>query len=281
MITIKNVALLVLLLCAGVALSSCEDQMDTIQQDRSASFDVSTRSERSAGGLSVSPQGGLVSEDQFSFDFSATNSMLAKDNVQLYVIFTAPNGGDYPVLMNKSVSGNWVSASLQKTLSQVGTYKVQVAYSVNGGSKTRLDNSQSVIVTSNLDDYNPSNDSGYADSYCTSWVAWKVNQMWGSWNGFYGSSNRNSLGDARNWKNNLLAKGYRADLSPQVGDIAWWEFNHVAFVTQVFDQNSVKITEYNNLEVGKRKQFYSRDLYRRGGKGHKFPDVFIHVQKKR
>lgn len=168
MITIKNVALLVLLLCAGVALSSCEDQMDTIQQDRSTSFDVSTRSERSAGGLSVSPQGGLVSEDQFSFDFSATNSMLAKDNVQLYVIFTAPNGGDYPVLMNKSVSGNWVSASLQKTLSQVGTYKVQVAYSINGGSKSRIDNQVSVVLTSDRNDF------PQKKGQCVTWVYHKI-----------------------------------------------------------------------------------------------------------
>lgn len=274
MITIKNVALLVLLLCAGVALSSCEDQMDTIQQDRSASFDVSTRSERSAGGLSVSPQGGLVSEDQFSFDFSATNSILAKDNVQLYVIFTAPNGGDYPVLMNKSVSGNWVSASLQKTLSQVGTYKVQVAYSINGGSKSRIDNQVSVVLTSDRNDF------PQKKGQCVTWVYHKIDQMWGS--PFY-----RGLGAATGWRDRLAEKGYVSDLNPQVGDIAWWKktnstnghLGHVAFVYQVIDNNTVKISEYN-YPGGL--VFSKRTLYRNTSTvSEKFPTAFIHVQSKK
>ena len=274
MITIKNVALWVLLLCASVALSSCEDQMDTMQQDRSASFDVSTRSERSANGLSVSPQGGLVSEDQFSFDFSTTNSVLAKDDVQLYVIFTAPNGGDYPVLMNKSVSGNWVSASLQKTLSQVGTYKVQVAYSVNGGSKSRIDNQVSVVLTSDRNDFPEKK------GQCVTWVYHKIDQMWGS--RFY-----RGLGSATAWRDRLAEKGYVSDLNPQVGDIAWWKktnstnghLGHVAFVYQVIDNNTVKISEYN-YPGGL--VFSKRTLYRNTSRvSEKFPTAFIHVQSKK
>jgi len=122
---------------------------------------------------------------------------------------------------------------------------------------------------------------GFYKRWCTSWVAFKVNQMWktdkGFFNGMYGTSETNKLGNASHWLEVLSKNGYSHDLEPQAGDIAWWGSNHVAFVNQVIDRNTVVITEYNNPSAGKRLKYHSRRLYR----GSSFPDAFIHVQKKK
>ena len=134
------------------------------------------------------------------------------------------------------------------------------------------------------DDYPwPNGNSSTADSWgfykrwCTSWVAFKVNQMWKTETDFSNRMFGSKLGDASEWKEKFLANGYAVDLEPKAGDIAWWGFNHVAFVNQVIDRNTVVITEYNNPSAGKRLKYHSRRLYR----GSSFPNAFIHAQKKK
>ena len=81
----------------------------------------------------------------------------------------------------------------------------------------------------------------------------------------------------RHWLEVLSKNGYSHDLEPQVGDIAWWRSNHVAFVYRIIDRNTVIITEYNNPSANKSLKYHWRYLYR----GKSFPNAFIHVQKKK
>lgn len=106
--------------------------------------------------------------------------------------------------------------------------------------------------------------------------------MWGS--NFHGG-----LGYARDWKQNLLNKGYSADSIPQVGDIAWWSHlsgsscmhlgrpcGHVAFVNKVSPNGTIEITEYN----GRNRLSYSTRVIEKNGNST-YPHAFIHVQSKK
>lgn len=118
---------------------------------------------------------------------------------------------------------------------------------------------------------------GFYKRWCTSWVAFKVNQMWRTEKDFRNGMGGVRLGAAYEWKGGLVRLGYSADLEPKAGDIAWWASNHVAFVNRVVDRNTVEITEYNNPPAGKRLLYHRRYLYRSSS----FPDAFIHVQQKK
>lgn len=88
---------------------------------------------------------------------------------------------------------------------------------------------------------------------CTSYVAWKLNELWDIMNmedptftNKYLSDKRWS--DAKNWKERALAAGIYVDNNPLPGDVAWWGngiYGHVAFVEMVNPDGSVDISEYN------------------------------------
>ena len=139
-------------------------------------------------------------------------------------------------------------------------------------------------------------DQWYFGTYqCTSWVALKINQMWGTkttfWNKMFGQRDR--LGDAKNWKRILVNHGYVADQIPKAGDVIWFPEHvkewspkekrdivyskgdgHVGFVHKV---EGVTIT-YSNYDGGNptsyRVSTLTNDFVQRHG------IYFIHVQRK-
>ncbi|OFI48599.1 hypothetical protein BG261_06800 [Floricoccus tropicus] len=80
---------------------------------------------------------------------------------------------------------------------------------------------------------------GMATRYCTSFVAnrlsrvnkFNINRSGYSWN-------------ANMWGSNAKKQGYRVDMNPAVGAVAWWTGMHVAWVAEV-NGNQVLIEEYN------------------------------------
>lgn len=89
--------------------------------------------------------------------------------------------------------------------------------------------------------YGVSDPRGYEFRNCTSYVAWKINQV-------FGINLPDTLGDAKDWGNNLLKnKSYSQDITPRAGDIAVWENGtdgHVAYVYKVENGNAY-LDEYN------------------------------------
>ena len=127
---------------------------------------------------------------------------------------------------------------------------------------------------------------------CVSWVALKVNQMWGTEKDFtnkmFGPGG-NRLGYAYNWARILSAKGYLVDDNPKAGDIIWWDKNpkderegdgslrarangHVGFVYKV-TPTTVYYTEYNGRVLN---GYFPNQIERSAIRLPKF----IHVQKK-
>ena len=52
-------------------------------------------------------------------------------------------------------------------------------------------------------------------------------------------------GDARAWKNNWIKRGWPTGSTPVVGSVAWFNYNHVAYVSGILPDGSVLIEEYN------------------------------------
>ena len=105
---------------------------------------------------------------------------------------------------------------------------------------------------------------------CTSYVAWKLNQVFGA----------NIVSDWHNgtdWNASALDAGYSDDTSPQVGDIAQWNGTtenpdgHVAYVYAV-NSGVASYDEYNYLKDG---NFLSTYTSASGSQGA--PDHYIHI----
>lgn len=291
-IKIFKIALLaVLVFFAGVLCTSCDKSMNEPMAfpEKSDKFDqkeLSTlRSSSSLGNFVFSPETGSANETQFFFELTSTEPLMANEQVRLYVIFYPPQGGTVQVPMNKSVFGSTVRAVLYRNLQQVGTYKFRCGFSVNGGEVVPFTDEESIIVTSNAipfgDDYPWQRETsgydtwGYLRGWCTSWVAWKVSQMWNS-------PFHSGLRSANNWKSALMNLGYQCDQNPQIGDIVWIQpgahytnptYGHVGFVNNV-DGNTVVYTQYN----GDVPNGYSEKTIYKNNLGQRY---FIHVQTKR
>ena len=81
---------------------------------------------------------------------------------------------------------------------------------------------------------------------CVSFVAWRLNSANGiDFNNFMDGEH---WGNAKNWGSTAKSLGYRVDMEPEVGAIAWWASDspqgHVAWVAEV-DGDQVTIEEYN------------------------------------
>lgn len=83
---------------------------------------------------------------------------------------------------------------------------------------------------------------------CTSFVAWRLvndNRLIGFRNTMTGPNGQTrTLGNASSWGTRAAEMGYRVDLTPAVGAVAWWSAGHVAWVKEV-RTNTVIIEEYN------------------------------------
>lgn len=127
---------------------------------------------------------------------------------------------------------------------------------------------------------------------CVSWVALKVNQMWGTkrefTNKMFGNG-ESRLGTAYRWANKLSANGYLIDSNPKAGDIIWWDKNpknekewdgtvraygkgHVGFLYKV-TPTTIYYTDYNGKVSN---GYFANQIERSAIRLAKF----IHVQKK-
>ena len=115
---------------------------------------------------------------------------------------------------------------------------------------------------------------------CVSWVACKVNEMWGTYNTFHNKmfGEGNPLSNASTWKNKFIQQGYSVDQNPQPGDIMWYPATtsmpngHVAFVHSV--SNGVIYYSYYNDNGDHQYHQSSIPINTIGNK------YFIHIQQK-
>lgn len=79
---------------------------------------------------------------------------------------------------------------------------------------------------------------------CTSYVAWRINQVFGI--------SISGWGNANNWDNSARKSGYRVDTTPAIGTIASWEgkYGHVAYVIAVNPDGTVNVEQYNKAGTG-------------------------------
>ncbi len=94
-------------------------------------------------------------------------------------------------------------------------------------------------------DGKPNSSRGYWYRNCTDWTAWRIPQI-------TGVRVPAGLGSADTWDNRALSlAGAEVDNSPEVGDAAVWDSQHVAVVESVNSDGSVNISEYNRSYLGK------------------------------
>jgi surface antigen len=101
----------------------------------------------------------------------------------------------------------------------------------------------------------------YAGHNCTNYVAYRMVS-----NGMSATRPWSGSGDARNWGVVFASK---TNHTPMVGSVAWWSTNHVAYVEQIIDANTIVISEdhYGG-------DFDWRRIVRSGGG---WPTGFIHL----
>jgi len=105
----------------------------------------------------------------------------------------------------------------------------------------------------------------YAGHNCTNYVAYRMVK-----NGMSTTRPWSGSGDARNWGVVFASK---TNQKPKVGSIAWWSSNHVAYVQQVIDADTIVVSE----------DHWGGDfdwrMIRRAGGG--WPTGFIHLKDER
>jgi len=101
----------------------------------------------------------------------------------------------------------------------------------------------------------------YAGHNCTNYVAYRMVSR-----GMSATRPWNSSGDARYWG---VVFASRTNQTPMVGSVAWWSTNHVAYVEQIIDANTIVVSEdhYGG-------EFDWRKIVRAGGG---WPTGFIHL----
>ena len=101
----------------------------------------------------------------------------------------------------------------------------------------------------------------YSGHNCTNYVAYRMVRS-----GLSSTRPWSGSGDARNWGVVFASK---TNQTPMVGSVAWWSSNHVAYVQQIIDANTIIISEdhYGG-------DFDWRRIVRSGGG---WPTGFIHL----
>jgi surface antigen len=89
---------------------------------------------------------------------------------------------------------------------------------------------------------------GYYYRECVDFVAWRLNRDAGStgspWTWTW-SNLTPSGGNASNWANAWADQGWATGDTPVVGAVAWFNYNHVAYVQSINSDGSVMLEEYN------------------------------------
>lgn len=256
-------------------------------------YDFVEDSGNSSRGNSIVRSPGFVYKWKIT-DNSSTGTLL---NPKLE--FICPDGVTRYIAMTKVVGpGNvWI---LNQSLSQNGRYTWRYVASNNSALTSWNSYVDNIKITIGNDYPYPAgqctpNAAGCTDKWffyrynCTSWVAHKVSQMWGTEKDFNNSITSPSLSHAVYWKSRLQTKGYQANNTPIVGSIAYWGASaspgvgangHVAFVIGVTRNSSdvitsILISEYN----GSNSFGYGTRTLTPGSTG--YPNSFIHVQHRR
>ena len=90
---------------------------------------------------------------------------------------------------------------------------------------------------------------GYYNRECVDFVAWRLNRDAGSTAApfkYTWSNLTPNGGDASQWYGNWRAHGWATGTDPEVGSVAWFNGNHVAYVKSVNGDGTVTIEEYNH-----------------------------------
>ncbi len=83
---------------------------------------------------------------------------------------------------------------------------------------------------------------------CVDFVAWRLNRDAGSTSApfkWVWSNLTPSGGNASQWKSAWLNHGWATGTTPKVGSVAWFPYNHVAYVSGILNDGSVAVEEYN------------------------------------
>ncbi|MFC5500645.1 CHAP domain-containing protein [Lysinimonas soli] len=83
---------------------------------------------------------------------------------------------------------------------------------------------------------------------CVDFVAWRINRDQGSTSAPFKWTWSNltpSGGNASQWKSAWLNHGWATGSTPVVGSVAWFPYNHVAYVSGILNNGQVMIEEYN------------------------------------
>lgn len=116
---------------------------------------------------------------------------------------------------------------------------------------------------------------GFFFGECTSYVMWKLNEQAGAsgddptaWPmGNNHGGNGAHLGNAAEWRDGWIARGWRVSTTPVAGSVAWWgafggsgigEAGHVAWVDAVLEDGKVILSEYNNPSAAPPGHKYSK-----------------------
>lgn len=102
----------------------------------------------------------------------------------------------------------------------------------------------------------------YAGHNCTNYMAYRMIQA-----GMPSTRPWTGSGDARNWGVVFASK---TNQTPMIGSVAWWSANHVAYVQQIVDANTIIVSEDNYGG-----DFDWRRIVRSGGG---WPNGFIHLE---
>jgi surface antigen len=89
---------------------------------------------------------------------------------------------------------------------------------------------------------------GYYYRECVDFVAWRLNRDAGStgspWTWTWGNMTPGG-GSASSWKNQWDRHGWATSDTPVVGAVAWFTYNHVAYVQSIPGDGTVVLEEYN------------------------------------
>ena len=89
---------------------------------------------------------------------------------------------------------------------------------------------------------------GYVYGQCVDFVAWRLNRDSGStggnWRWTWSNLTPNG-GNGSEWANAWSSHGWATSSTPVVGAVAWFNYNHVAYVQAVNSDGSVDLEEYN------------------------------------
>lgn len=229
-----------------------------------------------------------LSDNQFRFAASSTSTYTTEE---MYVKFYChtDNSIEYVKMQCLNPYSSTRVYKLEKTFSRSAKYSyryfVRQIPTTNYLRQVTQNNGEiyTLVVPDIGNDYpwpnaSPSSvDSwGFYKRWCTSWVAWKVNQMWGTEDDFRNGMFGGRLGNAYEWKQNLVNNGYLADQNPQAGDIMWYPASndlpngHVAFVHSV-NGNTIEYSYYS---------LNADNNYHTGSTSYIGNKYFIHVQQK-